>query len=98
MLLHEFFLVIFYHNKNFKELKWAWFKILDHIQSLTEVAAYAAMFFENSFTFNNTQNILLNTVPLRSSWVQTVHIGYQVDFRKIRHAKQIKFTQLCDRC
>ena len=37
------------------------------MQSLTEVAAYAAMFFENSFTFNNTQNILLNTVPVRNS-------------------------------
>ena len=38
MLLPERFLVISYHSKSFKELRQAWSKIVDHMQSLTEVA------------------------------------------------------------
>ena len=38
MLLHKHLLGILHHRKNFRDSRWAWTKILDQIQSLTEAA------------------------------------------------------------
>ena len=52
-------------------------------------------FLENSCTFNNTQNVIVNTVSLRNSCAHIVETSHQGDLKK---NKQIKSTQLYDKC
>ena len=43
-----------------------------------------------------TQIILLNIVPLKTSWAQNVQTSHQGDLAKTRHVQQIKSTQADD--
>ena len=66
--------------------------------TFTHSSSQRQVFRENSCTFDNTQVILLKIVPLRRSRAQAVQTGNQGHFRKIRHSKQRKFTQLYEKC
>ena len=55
-------------------------------------------FLENSYTFYVRQIILPNIVLLRSSLTQNVQVVDQREIGKFRKAKQIKSTQVYDKC
>ena len=71
-------------------------QILDH--RLTLKGAAKEEFLENSYTFYARQIILTNIVLLRSSLTRNVQIVHQMEIGKVRQAKQIKSTQLYDKC
>ena len=55
-------------------------------------------FLENSYTFYVRQIILPNIVLLRSSLTRNVQVVHQREIGKVRQAKQIKSTQVYDKC
>ena len=64
---------------------------------LTLKEAAKEEFLENSYTFYVRQIILPNTVLLRSSLTH-VQVVHQREIGKVRQAKQIKSTQVYDKC
>ena len=50
-----------------------------------------------AYTFYDTQITPLHIVLLRSSSAQNVQAVHQIDFGKVRQAKQIKSTQVYDK-
>ena len=71
-------------------------QIVDHRFKLKEAAKEE--FLENSYTFYARQIILTNIVLLRSSLTQNVQVAYQREIGKVWQAKQIKSTQVYDKC
>ena len=55
-------------------------------------------FLENSYTFYVRQIILPNIVLLRSSLTRNGQVVHQREIGKGRQAKQIKCTQVYDKC
>ena len=63
MFHHKHFLVMFHQSKNLESLD-----VLDlkfRLQTFTHRSSYREVFLENSVTLSNTQNMLLNIVPLK---------------------------------
>ena len=71
-------------------------QILNHRLTLKEAAKEE--FLENSYTFYVRQIILPNIVLLRSSLTRNVQVVHQREIGKVRQAKQIKSTQVYDKC
>ena len=65
---------------------------------LTLKEAAKEEFLENSYTFYVRQIILPNIVLLRTSLTRNVQAVHQREIGKVRQAKQIKFTQVYDKC
>ena len=70
--------------------------MLDHRLTLKEAAKEE--FLENSYKFYVRQIILPNIVLLRCSLTRNVQVVHQREIGKVRQAKQIKSTQVYDKC
>ena len=70
--------------------------MLEHRLTLKEVVKEE--FLENSYTFYVRQIILPNIFLLRGSLSRNVQVVHQREIEKVRQAKQIKSTQVYDKC
>ena len=82
-------------SKNFRELRWSLIN-LDHRLTFKEAAKGKP--FENSYTFYVRQIMLPSIVLLKSSLTRNVQVVHQKEIGKVRQAKQIKSTQVYDKC
>ena len=95
LLHHRCFLIMLLCSKNFREFRWA--LTSSRSQTYTKKATKEE-FLENSYTFYVTQIILPNIVLLRSYLTRNAQVVQQREIEKVRKAKQIKSTQLYDKC